>query len=206
MHPADIWRHLGGRGDAPSCLGSCAGPLLILGGGRSVWEDFDRVRPWKGEIMAVNDIGAFLHERVRHWVTLHPEYFPGWRTYRQKHLYGQGIPATCHSHKSREGVDKVWPVENVGGTSGLFAVFIGLMLGYSEIVLGGVPMTDDGHFFDAPWYRSDFQDKAISFVWRQARDNIFAGRVKSLSGNTRDWLGAPAGLDDSRLHLVNGAP
>lgn len=192
MTPEQIWNVLGGVGEPPSRLGRFAGPpLLIMGGGRTVWEDYARVRPWKGEIMAVNDVGAHLHDRVRHWVTLHPEYFPGWRTYREKHLYGQGVPAMCHSFRQKEGVDVCWKVGNVGGTSGLFACFVGLMLGYTEIVLAGLPMTNDGHYFDPPWYRTDFADKAVSVVWRQARDNIFAGRVKSLSGMTREWLGDP---------------
>src|SRR5690606_3023001 len=76
--PLDVWNALGGQGETPACLGRYAGPLLILGGGRTVWSDYDQVRPWKGEIMAVNDVGQFLHEVVKHWVTLHPEYMPGW--------------------------------------------------------------------------------------------------------------------------------
>jgi len=192
LKPEAIWQHLGGRGEIPARLGRFSGPLLILGGGRTVWEDFDKVRPWKGETMAVNDIGAHFHERIRHWVTLHPEYLQGWRTYREKHLYGQGVPAMTLSNKDKgAGVDVVWSVDNVGGTSGLFAAFIGLMLGYDEIVLAGIPMDNTGHYFDAPWYRTDNEDRAVNSVWRQARDNIFAGRVKSLSGNTREWLGAP---------------
>lgn len=191
MQPAEIWRHLGGRGDPPARLGRFSGPLLILGGGRSVWDDYDRVRPWKGEIMAVNDIGMHLHDRLRHWVTLHAEYLPGWMAYRKGHLYGSGDTPMTHSHKSKEGVDVTWSVCNVGGTSGLFACFLGLMLGYNEIVLGGVPMTNDGHYFDAPWYRTENEDATVQQVWREAQTNIFAGRVKSLSGHTRDWLGAP---------------
>lgn len=191
MTPEEIWQALGGRGEIPSRLGRFSGPLLILGGGRTVWGDFEKVRPWKGEIMAVNDVGSVLHDRIRHWVTLHPEYMPGWRHYREKHLYGQGVAAMTHSHKSRPGIDTTWQVENVGGTSGLFAAFVGLMLGYSEIVLAGIPMTNDGHYFDPPWAGTDFVDRAVHSVWRQARDNIFKGRVKSLSGLTREWLGEP---------------
>lgn len=160
-----------------------------MGGGRTVWDDYAKVRPWKGEVMCVNDVGAHLHDRVRHWVTLHPEYMPGWRLFREKHLYGQGIPAMTHAQKAKPGIDTVWEVGNVGGTSGLFACFIGLMLGYDEILLAGVTMTNDGHYFDPPWYRTDFEDKAIAAVWREAKANILAGRVHSLSGRTREWLG-----------------
>lgn len=132
-----------------------------------------------------------MHERIRHWVTLHPEYMPGWRVYREKHLYGQGVPAMTHSHKSREGIDVVWKVGNLGGTSGLFACFIALMLGYDEIVLAGVPMTNDGHYFDPPWQYTAFQDRGVTQVWKSANLNILKGRVKSLSGHTKEWLGSP---------------
>ena len=141
--------------------------------------------------MAVNDVGCHIHDRVRHWVTLHSEYMAGWKQYREKHLYGSGNPAMTHSYKDKPGIDVLWRIGNLGGTSGLFACFVGLMLGYERIVLAGVPMTNDGHYFDPPWQRSDFEDKAVAIVWKQAALNIFKGRVTSLSGRTRDWLGEP---------------
>jgi hypothetical protein len=52
-------------------------------------------------------------------------------------------------------------------------------------------MTGSGHYFDPHWYGSEFQDKPNAMVWKWARDNVFEGRVKSLSGNTKEWLGAP---------------
>lgn len=192
MTPAEIWEALGGRGEPPSALGRSRGPLLILGGGATVWEDFARVRPWPGEIMAINDVGQFLHDPLRHWVTLHPEFMPGWRYYREKHLFGAGYDLTVHSHKLKTGVDKVWAIQNVGGSSGLLGTAIGLMLGYERVVLAGMPMDNTRHFFDPPWYRHDsLGDRANEIVWKEARERYFAGRVKSLSGRTRDWLGEP---------------
>lgn len=196
----ELWNVLGGRGEIPSRSGCFSGPLLVLGGGRTVWDDYAKVRPWKGEIMAVNDIGAHLHDRIRHWVTLHPEYFPGWRHYREKHNYGDRVPPMCHSQKSREGVDVAWNFAAVGGTSGLFAVKVGLLLGYTEIVLAGVPMTGDGHYFDPPWYKTEFADRANEMEWKSAIRNYFNGRVTSLSGKTADWIGS------ARLELVNCQP
>ena len=189
--PAQVWQTLGGGGEPPSALGRFKGPLLILGGGATVWEDYARVRPWPGEIMAVNDIGQYLQEPLRHWVTLHPEYFPGWRFFREKHLYGAGYSITHHAQKHRPGVDVAWPIENLGGTSGLFGAFLGLVMGYEPIVLAGVPMDSARHFFDPPWIKCDVGDRANAIAWRWARDEIFEGRVTSLSGRTLDWLGEP---------------
>lgn len=174
--------------------------MLIMGSGRvatgdervyeTVWDDYARVRPWKGEIMCVNDVGQHLHDRVRHWVTLHPEYMPGWMAFRRGHLYGSGDQPMTHSQKTKTGgIDCLWPMGQLGGTSGLYACFVGLMLGYTEIVLAGVPMSGSGHYFDPHWYGSDFQDRSNELVWKWARDNVFEGRVTSLSGLTKKWLG-----------------
>lgn len=202
MEATQLWELLGGRGELPSRAGKFSGPLLVMGGGRvalgggryeTVWDDYAKVRPWKGEIMAVNDVGMHLHDRVRHWVTLHSEYMAGWRSYRQGHLYGSGDRPMTHSHKDKSAsVDCVWPMAQLGGTSGLFACFIGLLLGYDEIVLAGVPMTGSGHYFDPPWVGSNFADDSTKLVWRWSQTNIFEGRVKSLSGWTKELLGAPA--------------
>jgi hypothetical protein len=185
--PSEIWKGLGGRGEIPSQSGRYTGPLLILGGGRTVWDDFAKVRPWKGEIMAVNDAGMHVHEDVKHWVSLHPAYFPGWRSFRTGHCLNLPV---CHAQRPAAGVDTAWDVVNVGGTSGLFACYIALMLGYDEIVLGGVPMDNSGHYFDPPWVGTSFVDPAVKQVWREARDRHFKGRVTSLSGVTSQWLGA----------------
>jgi hypothetical protein len=149
----------------------------------TVWDDYAKVKPWRGEIMCVNDVGQHLHDRVRHWVTLHAEYMPGWMQFRKGHLYGSGDSPQTHGHKSKPGVDVVWDIPaGIAGTSGLFACFVGLLLGYNEITLAGIPMSGSGHYFDPFWYE---------LVWKQARDTIFEGRVTSLSGLTREWLGAP---------------
>jgi hypothetical protein len=80
------------------------------------------------------------------------------------------------------------------------------MLGYEEIVLAGIPMDNAGHYFDPPWVATDLADSAVATVWREARDRVFDGRVKSLSGNTRDWLGAPVELQSDAAHRVGVAP
>lgn len=211
MELEKLWQILGGTGEIPSRAGKFSGPVLIMGGGRvavggglyeTVWDDFAKVRPWKGEIMVVNDVGMHLHDRVRHWVTLHPEYMPGWMAFRRGHLYGSGDQPMTHSNKGKPGVDVIWPMGQLGGTSGLYACFIALLLGYNEIVLAGIPMTGSGHYFDPPWYASQFGDRASEMVWRWAATNVFEGRVKSLSGWTRELLGAPVVVAEREMDLT----
>lgn len=183
------WADLGldGSGEVPRVAGSRSGTCVILGGAASVWED--NARAPSGARMAVNDAGAYYMDPLEHWVTLHPEYMPGWMRFRRGHCYGH---AMTHSNREAEGIDIAWHMVNVGGTSGLFACKVALLLGYERVVLAGMPMDGSPHFFDPPWYRNTvFEDAPSRRVWEEAGRNFFRGRVTSMSGRTRDWLGEP---------------
>lgn len=195
MNAEGIYRALGGRGEIPAPAGRHKGPLTIIAGGRCVWEDLERpeVRGRGGDWMAVNEIGQHYHGVIHHWVTLHPEFMLGWRTFREAHCYGEGRRAETHSNRHKQEIDRVWPVPNIGGCSGLLAIHIGLMLGYDDILCAGMPMDNTGHYYDPPVerfpsYRSLHIDKAQDLVWRHAIANHFAGRVRSVSGRTKAWL------------------
>jgi len=187
-----MWKLNGveGEGKEPPLANRFSGNLTIIGGGRSVWDDLDQFSI-NGDVMVVNDIGCHYHQRIQHWVTLHPEYMPGWLHYRIGHCYGESVPPRTHSHKAHKDIQYHWNLPNVGGTSGLLACFIGLAMGYENIVLAGIPCDNSGHYFDKPSVKTIFKDKVIHSVWQRAKNNVFEGRVKSLSGYTRDWLGEP---------------
>ena len=85
----------------------------------------------------------------------------------------------------------VWRLAQDGGTSGLFACFVGLLLGYTRIVLAGIPCDNTPHYFDPLPYGGKLDRESPAALWLWARDHVFHGRVTSLSGRTRDWLGAP---------------
>lgn len=201
LSPQELWAKLGGPGEAPARVGRHAGALLVLGGAACVWADYARVRPWSGDILAVNDIGSHLHDRIAYWATLHPEYLPGWLDYRRRHCFGEGHLPLTFSHRAHPSVAHAWdlPVA-AGGTSGLYGALVGLLLGYERVVLAGVPMDGTPHYFDPPadviaGYGTDTLDRAVAMQWEQARDLFFAGRVTSLSGRTADWLGPPVICD-----------
>ncbi len=202
-----------GAGNAPPPIANGFGGLLtIMGGAECIWKDmqgvaalFDKhLKPeWNdedipGDIMAVNDIGAYWQGKLRHWVTLHGMYMAGWRKFRMKHNFGAGSHVHTHSYREpgrgepQEGIDIIWDIENVGGTSGLFACRVAFALGYSKIILAGIPMDNSRHFFDAPWYGGvPLESHPEMLVWVQARDECFNGRVRSMSGRTKMWLGEP---------------
>ena len=113
------------------------------------------------------------------------------------HGYGTGAHVHTHSFASPSSVrhreiDLFWDISFPGGTSGMFGCYIGLAMGYSKIILAGIPMDGTGHFFDPPWVGTvELTQDAEKIVWTQAANGLFRGRVKSMSGNTRKWLGEP---------------
>lgn len=77
---------------------------------------------------------------------------------------------------------------NASGSSGLYAVKLLMDRGFRKVVLAGVPMdAAGGHFFDpAEW------GEVSSFwqVWLEQLPRL-EDKVKSMSGRTRELLGAP---------------
>ena len=100
-----------------------------------------------------------------------------------------------HSHQPADQVNHIWPLAREGGTSGLFAAVIGILMGYDQIILAGVPCDNTPHFFDPPWLETQthmFGLESCYNEWKAWRNEvpIFKDKVRSLSGNTRDLLGA----------------
>lgn len=199
------WQQNGvkGHNPAPTLLGNYNGPVVVLGGGRCVWSDvvaIEKILPREECLhMAINDIGQYWHHELTHWVTYHPGFMPGWIRFRREHGYGNGNHVHTHSvatpeHRNRyPAIETWWDFEGFGGgTSGLLACAIALALGFSRLILCGVPMDGSGHFFDPPWVNcTEFATDPEREVWTQTRDRWFHDRVRSMSGNTGKWLGAP---------------
>jgi len=181
------------REPVPQEAGQYGGHLLVIGSAPCVRDDLARFDPThRGHRMSVNDPAMHYTGKIEHLVSLHPEYFKCWLGFRYGHNYGEGLPVKTHSYKKWAMVDVVWSILNVGGTSGLFGVQVGLAMGYDRIILAGMPMDNSGHYFDLKGPLTDFENgQAIEEVWKWARDNQFEDRVRSLSGRTKDWLGEP---------------
>lgn len=147
--------------------------------------------------MCVNDVGMHYDRRVDHWTTLHPEWMAGWMSYRMSHVASGKPKPTVHSDKVHGAVDVTWKLQTSGGTSGLLAAFVGLLVGYAPIFLAGVPMDQSGHYFDPPWRSStgDLDRTATRSVWEWAAAEVFDERVFSMSGWTKRLLGSPIAGD-----------
>lgn len=198
LTPREIWDRLGGGDNPPPRLGRYSGPAVLLGGARCIWADLELLKDFAGARAAVNEIGMHYAGRLDHWLTLHPEYMPGWMLWRLNHCMGEGHRPQTHSHHAAPGIDHHWAnVDLVGGTSGLAALYVLAMLGYRPIVAAGIPMDDSGHYFDPPAHKTpEFGDGAVRSEWQQGCD-ILRGIAFSVSGNTRAWLGAPEFLREA---------
>jgi hypothetical protein len=183
------------KGSLPEIIRT--GNLLVIGSGACVWDDLRRYDQGHGEQdrIAVNDMMAHYPGRLQYGAALHVNKLPGW-TYGQALLGAKGgwPPMQVHSHMDGPQVTHVWPLVREGGTVGLFATLIGLLMGYDRIILAGIPCDDSPRFFDPPWQKhAQMGLITVHDEWKRARDEVplFRDRVRSLSGNTKLWLGEP---------------
>jgi hypothetical protein len=184
-----VFDALGVVGKKPDLAGKFSGTLLIVGGGRYVWDDVASF-PHGGDVMAVNHVGIFWPGKLAHWYSNDVPILNACVAVRHGYL-GMPFDVTVgHVHSCNEGAQYHWPMPG-SGTSSLNAIYTGLALGYDSIVLAGVPLDDEGHFYDPPWVRSNFIAAGQDRAWVNARNKIFNGKVKSLSGRTKEWLGSP---------------
>ena len=164
--------------------------LIIVAGGRCVWDDLAKVRINTDEmdIMAVNDVGMHLPYKLKHWYSNDNIMLPKWLAarrpkFRRDPPYDEGQAIITHSCNT--GAKYHWQTPG-HGTSGLNAVYVALLMGYTQIIICGMPLDDTGHYFDAPWERSNFtkeapdRDTGIRY-WSNAAQH-FDNQVSVVSG------------------------
>lgn len=158
--------------------------LIILGGGRCVWDDYDMVRHHKHDIMAVNDVGMHIPSPLAHWYSNDAAMIPKWVSCRRY----AGVGKLHTNNGAGVGVPsgiRMW--DFVGGNSVINAVEVGLALGYADIVVCGAPLDNSGWYFSPIWEESHYNNENELDEWRR-RVVKFSGRVKSMSGNTKRIL------------------
>jgi len=215
------YRGIRGKEPAPKSVGSREGRKAIIAGGAwCVWGDLEPftdgnldVKQW--DFIAVNDIIQYLPVTLSHAVSAHPEFLRHWLALRKGHSRPDRFELTddfeIHTFdKWRFTGDSEFVLR---GDSGLLAVHVALALGYDEITLCGIPQIGlhglPTHFFDPP-LRDDAEftpwglrngrefggwNKNVPLgrdLWERAVENPeIRKRVRSMSGWTREALGAP---------------
>jgi hypothetical protein len=156
--------------------------LIITGSAPCVWIDIAAVpRVGAFDLMAIglDAVDKYLWP-IKYVSTYHPVEIPQIRERREK--IGGNVDYRVISMEARPDVDIVEPFRPPSGSSALLGVLAALRMGYRRIILCGCPMT--GKNAAGGTYET-FQKG-----W-EARANEFMGRVRSMSGWTAEFLGAP---------------
>lgn len=169
---------------------------LVLGGAKCLWDDIAAAREILGDlpfsVVACNDAGAAWSGPLDIWASLHPELMSKWVETRRIRGYEPARQYAYHEDmrvEPRANIVTPYHFERThqSASSGIFAAKVAMEQGYRAI-LCGVPLSfGQAHFFDSAEWKG-----APSFVegFKQAAPFLL-GRVKSMSGKTREVLGAP---------------
>lgn len=200
--------NLEGRGIPTEMVDKYAGRKLIIAASAAcVWDDLaqlgvdhvnaaGRFNDW--HVMCVNDMIMYFPGVIDHCYSNQHRWFQGWLKARRETIckintrrnWGEAGP----THSCRTGGKYNWPWPGPG-TSTLNAVYTGIAMGYNPIVLCGAPLDNSPHFFDPPWADNNFEREVGLDVkgnlryWHDAAANCFKGRVRSMSGRTKELLG-----------------
>jgi len=178
----------------PELKRTFSGGLLIVGSGRNVWNELD-YPVYEGyyrvpDVMCINDMIMHFPGKITHAYSNDYKMLPHWVSARRPR-YKKDLGENIHQH-SCYGAKHNWPWPG-HGSSGLNAIYTGLALGYDSITVAGVPLDDSGHYWEPEWCTTNFtrevpdRDGEIKY-WSNAARNIFQGKVKSLSGRTKEII------------------
>lgn len=166
--------------------------------GRCLWDDLKIYFDSRGnietppDIIAVNDCGMHIPFPLKHWYSHDARMLPNWASarrpaFKQKDIEKYGKAPDLHScNNIAQGKKWGW---NGQGTSALGAVYTAKGLGYDSIVICGAPLDQSGHYFDAPWIKTNFYYEEPDLgSWRQPAHFDFHKGVKVISGRLLEVL------------------
>lgn len=167
---------------------------FVLGGAKCVWADLEQARSlaFPDVVLAVNTIGVDYADHIDYLVSYHSDLLAVWARRRKE----RNLPAPTWlwtgKALSKHAPRSVKQHDSRGGSSGLLATQIALDdAAATHVILVGVPMDPTmRHYHDNkkgnPWKDGTHYHGH----WRQ-RLSVLNGRVKSMSGWTKDLLGEP---------------
>jgi hypothetical protein len=153
-------------------------PILIIGSAPCLEEDLARI-PDHGrfDLLAVglSSVKAYQGCGILYVANNHPENTPAIRCL---------LPTVkIIGPESNAGIDIVEPFRPPTGSSALTGILAAIRMGYRRIILAGCPLSGD-----AP-AGNPYEEFRAGWVMKRAE---LLGTVRSLSGWTREFLGAPS--------------
>lgn len=164
---------------------------LVLGGAQCLHEDIAAAQLlFKPDIIvAVKDIGI-TWPKVDHWVTYHPERLPKELAERRK--LGLPDPGQIWAHRapSKSGINlPIKEMSTKGGSSGLMGTEVALVVA-SKAVLCGIPLDPKQVHYKRPKKGGWPPATMYRLAWKAVHPKL-KDRVRSMSGWTKEFLGAP---------------
>ena len=111
------------------------------------------------------------------------------------------LPDTCIKHcwnPKSNGFDYRWIRNGKTGWNGTTAnlgIKIGIALGYTRIILAGVPMDNSGNWYAPLLPEDDVKQnkdhRSHLWKWNEIASRPISRLIRSMSGNTADLLGKP---------------
>ena len=163
------------------------GPVIIIGSGRSVWDDLAAVPYPTAPCIGVNTAGVFC-PRMLHWVSMHRELFAPLIPAREYHWPKETTYTTHAWRHNAAGVQCVWDGSPVPDTSGCLGLMLALQWGYSPVILCGITLSDSGRFHDPYSVGRVEAYRPVNDTWAWLRKQ-YGSHIRSMSGLTRQWFG-----------------
>jgi hypothetical protein len=180
--------------------------VVVCGDGHCIWDDLERfgcrsdrkrggVAKEGWHFLTVNKMVEVFPGDVEHSYSNSASCLQRFLAARRDE-YAIEFQKPKHSHSLNAPCDWIWPLGG-HGTSGLGATLIAVALGYPKVVICGMPLDDGPHNGQPHWRKTSFasteaaggQRTDRNTHWWKAKTLAFDGRVRSMSGRTKDWLG-----------------
>ncbi len=179
---------------------------LVLGGAACLQADIDAHTGPIDAVVACNDAGTIWPGELDAWVSIHANYFhkKGWLSQRAANGFAPARGYFTNREKFAEDFrrDVALPItvtdwwfpgqacieDGATITSGFLAAKVALVdLGFDRVVLCGIPLTRQPHFFDKEaWGHAEKYAKRLPNI-----PDEYRARIRSMSGATREHFGAP---------------
>lgn len=172
---------------------------IIIGRAAGVWEEVAQLQAMVkfDATIVIGKAGVDYPGGIDYWVTFHPNLFPNWVERRRAQHYPDAHSYWASTYRGRLIRHKNMPeypglrrVECNGGSSGMIGMVVALdEVKADRIALAGIPMQGDRRHYDEDKIWEDAQN--FRAAWVEAAPRMM-GRVRSMSGWTRELLGGEA--------------
>jgi hypothetical protein len=135
------------------------GKIILLGDGPS-GKNFNNKENY--EVAVVNKVGIWYSDKISYWITVHPEKLAKFILLRKKNGFLLDNIKYIGNGRVRNPLLSFYPSEFGCGSSSLYALYVLEQIGYSDIHLVGVDLTNGYEKFRKYWEDYQFNSNITS--------------------------------------------